>query len=176
MKKLSLEELNRLSIEEYKQTQKLPITIVLDRIRSGMNVGSIFRTADGFGVEQIYLGGFTPTPPHREITKTAIGATQSVEWKSFSSTSEAIEILKGKAYTILGIEQTDESVSLYNFKWRPCDKLAVVFGNEVEGLDQHILPLLDHAIEIPQFGTKHSFNVSVCAGIVLGELSRQMRI
>lgn len=167
MRKLKLEELNRQSIDTFKDAAKQPLIVVLDDIRSALNVGSIFRSSDAFNVEKIFLTGFTACPPHKEITKTAIGATESVEWEHFDSINELIPELKQKNYTIIGIEQTTESISIHNFKKDPDKKYAIILGNEVDGISDDILPHLDLAIEIPQYGTKHSLNVAVCAGIVL---------
>lgn len=167
MKKLRLEELNRYSIEEFKSLPKTPMVLVLDNIRSALNVGSIFRTADAFALAGIHLCGITAQPPHREILKTAIGANESVRWQYFQKTADSVSLLKSQGYRILGIEQTDESTSLQDFSPKDEAPLALVFGNEVGGLSDDILPLLDASIEIPQFGTKHSLNVAVCVGIVV---------
>lgn len=175
MRKLKLTELNRLDTEAYKSTAKLPVTIVLDNIRSAHNVGSIFRTVDGFALEKIILCGITATPPHKEINKTAIGATASVEWKYEKDVIPTLENLKTSGAVLLGIEQTTKSKSLMDYQFPRDKELVLVFGNEVNGLSDQILPLLDTALEIPQYGTKHSFNVAVCAGMVLWELSRQLR-
>ncbi len=175
MRKLTLNELGRQSLSDYKQAEKLSITVVLDNIRSAMNVGSIFRTMDGLGLERLILTGITARPPHKEINKTAIGATDSVDWEYIDSVEECVRHLKQEGYTILGIEQTDASIGLDTYETSADPKIAVVMGNEVKGLSDSILPLLDKAIEIPQYGTKHSFNVAVCAGMVLWELSKQLR-
>lgn len=174
MKKLKLHELGRVSIEEYQEVDKVPLIVVLDNIRSAMNVGSIFRTSDAMAVSRVYLCGISATPPNREITKTAIGATDSVEWQYFESTRLAIDSLKSDGYEIVAIEQTDSSVELMDYKPSK-DKVAIVLGNEVNGVDSEILPMLDGAIEIDQFGTKHSLNVSVCGGIVLHHLGGILR-
>ena len=171
MKKLANNELNRKTITDFKNAQKLPIVIVLDNVRSANNVGSIFRTSDAFLVEEIYLCGITATPPNREISKTALGATESVEWKYFNNTSDAITFLKNNNYEIIGLEQTDKSISLSEFKINKDNKYALIFGNEVKGVDQEIIDLCDFSVEIPQFGTKHSFNICVSAGITLWDLS-----
>lgn len=173
MRKLHLTELDRATVEEYKHMPKTPIVVVLDNIRSGMNVGSFFRTADALLCTKIILCGITPQPPHKEITKSAIGATQSVDWEYESDIAVAVNKLKEKRYTIIGIEQTDVSQHLWSFDWKHADPLALVFGNEVEGVSDEILPLLDYCIEVPQYGTKHSLNVSVCGGIVLWEASKR---
>lgn len=174
LSKLKLEELGRLTPEEFKQTRKVPLTLVVDNVRSGHNVGSFFRTADAFAIERICLCGISPTPPHKEINKTAIGATTTVEWSYYNTTREAIDQLKESGCFIIGVEQTTKSVSLSEFEWKG-EALAIVVGNEVDGLQEDILPLLDFCFELEQFGTKHSLNVSVCTGIVLWELGRQFR-
>lgn len=174
MRKLKLEELGRQSIDAFKASDKTPIIAVLDNIRSALNVGSVFRTADAFAIEGIVICGISATPPNREITKTAIGATESVQWSYQKDIKEAITSLKFEGYTIVGIEQTNHSILLDDFKPNS-QKLAVIFGNEVDGISDSIMEDLDIALEIPQYGTKHSLNVSVCAGIVLWELSRKFR-
>jgi tRNA G18 (ribose-2'-O)-methylase SpoU len=174
MKKLKLHELGRVSIEEYQEVKKVPLIVVLDNIRSAMNVGSIFRTSDAMAVSQVYLCGISATPPNREITKTAIGATDAVSWKYFDTTAEAISSLRTDDFEIVAIEQTDSSVELMKYKpTKP--NLAIILGNEVNGVDSEILPLIDGAIEIDQYGTKHSLNVSVCGGIVIHHLAGLMR-
>ena len=172
MRKLSMDELGRKSVEEFKQSEKTPVIAVLDNIRSMHNVGSVFRTADAFLIEAIVLCGYTPQPPHRDINKTALGATESVDWMYFSKTVEAVEELKSKGYKVYAIEQTEGSVSLEKFSVDQHQKIAVVFGNEVEGVNDEVLKLVDGSIEIPQLGMKHSLNISVAAGIVLWELVR----
>lgn len=167
MRKLKLKELNRIGIEEFKSKEKLPIVLVLDNIRSAMNVGSFFRTADAFAVEKIYICGISATPPHKEINKTAIGATDSMDWEYKKTTRECILDLKDKGYIITGIEQIDSSIMLNEINPNSNQKHALIFGNEVNGISDEILDLLDLAVEIPQFGTKHSFNVAVSGGIVL---------
>lgn len=176
MKKLKLEELGRDSIEEFRKKQKIELVIVLDNIRSGMNVGSVFRTVDCIGAKKIFLCGITPKPPHKEIFKTAIGAQESVDWSHEENIKDCISNLKIQGYTIVGIEQTNESMALINFELSGDAKIAIVMGNEVDGISETILPILDCAVEIKQFGTKHSLNVSVCAGIVLWEIARKMRL
>ena len=173
MKKLSLDELGRISVGEYKNVDKIPVTIVLDNLRSLHNVGSAFRTADAFLIERIILTGITGTPPHREIQKTALGATESVPWEHVESGYTALEALKKQGYTILIIEQTSESKPLQDFDPAPGNRYALVFGNEVNGVSDDLIRLADLAIEIPQSGTKHSLNVSVCLGIVVWELFRK---
>jgi 23S rRNA (guanosine2251-2'-O)-methyltransferase len=170
MRKLSMDELGRKSVEEFKEAQKNKIIVVLDNIRSMHNVGSVFRTADAFLIEAIFLCGYTAQPPHRDINKTALGATESVDWIYYTTTKEAVEELKNRGYKVHGIEQTEGSVSLESFKPAMEDKLGVVLGNEVEGVDEGVLKLCDGTIEIPQLGMKHSLNISVAAGIVLWKL------
>jgi len=171
-----MSELNRLTIEDYKATEKLPLIIVLDNIRSQNNIGSVFRTADSFRVQSIYLCGITATPPHREIHKTALGATESVEWRYFSSTADALEMLHSESYTILAVEQTEGSIPLNRYQPDPGKRLAVVFGNEVNGIEDAALSYSDACLEIPQFGTKHSLNVSVAVGIVIWDLFGKIKI
>ncbi len=173
MRKLSMDELGRMSIEEFKQATKTPVIAVLDNIRSMHNVGSVFRSADAFLIEAIFLCGYTPQPPHRDINKTALGATETVDWISFANTVEAVQELKNKGYKIYAIEQTEGSISLEKFSVNSNEKIAVVFGNEVEGVNDEVLQLTDGSIEIPQSGMKHSLNVSVAAGIVLWEIYRK---
>lgn len=168
--KLSLKELNRISVEEFKEAEKLPLVIVLDNVRSMNNVGSVFRTSDAFVVEKIYLCGITPKPPHREINKTALGATETVQWEYTPTTQEAIIDLKQKGYKIYSIEQATNSVKLNEFVPVKNSKIAIVMGNEVDGVDQEIINLSDSVIEIPQYGTKHSLNISVTTGIVVWHL------
>lgn len=169
-----MDDLHRKTVEEFKQAKKWPIITVLDNIRSMNNVGSVFRTSDAFLTEGIYLCGYTPQPPHREINKTAIGATETVHWEYFEHTLDAVQKLKTEGYRIFGIEQVDTSISLEYFtaKISANDKVAIVMGNEVEGVDEDVLAQCDGCIEIPQFGAKHSLNISVAAGIVLWELTR----
>ena len=175
MRKLKLQELNRLDVEGYKASAKVSIMVILDNIRSAINVGSVFRSSDAFAIERIILVGFTATPPSREITKTAIGATSSVEWTHVDDITDTLLQLKKNGYTITSIEQTDSSVSLLDWDIKPDQKLAIVMGNEVDGVSDEALALSDVAIEIPQYGTKHSLNVSVCTGVVLWEVSRKLR-
>lgn len=167
MRKLKLDELNRPSVEEFKRQSKLPIIIVLDNVRSLHNVGSAFRTADGFAVQAIYLCGITAQPPHREIEKTALGATQSIAWRYFEHVKEAVEELKNKDFQIVAIEQAENSVSLIDFKPSQKEKYALFFGNEVNGVSEEVMQEIDTCLEIPQFGTKHSFNIVISTGIVL---------
>ena len=170
MKKLTNQQLNRLTVEEFKKVEKIPVVIVLDNLRSLNNIGSVFRTADAFRVSHIYLCGITACPPHREIHKTALGATESVSWSYFKSTKEAILTLKKEGYNILSVEQADKSTSLNDLSPAKHKKMALVFGNEVQGVNQEIIDLSDIVIEIPQAGTKHSLNVSVSVGVVLWEI------
>ena len=172
MRKLSMDELGRKSVEEFKQATKTPVIAVLDNIRSMHNVGSVFRTADAFLIEAIFLCGYTPQPPHRDIHKTALGATESVDCIYFETTVDAVNELKRQGYKVLAIEQTEGSVSLEKLSVSVGEKLAVVFGNEVNGVSDEVLPLVDGSIEIPQLGMKHSLNISVAAGIVLWEMVR----
>ncbi|MEL6537122.1 MAG: RNA methyltransferase [Bacteroidota bacterium] len=175
MKKLSTSELNRISVDDFKSTDKIPLVVVLDNIRSMHNVGAAFRTGDAFAIEKIYLCGITAKPPHRDIQKTALGAQDSVAWEYTATTSEALEQLKAEDFTICIIEQTDQSVLLNDFQFESGKKYAVVFGNEAFGVEDAVLPLADVALEIPQFGTKHSLNVSVCLGVVLWEAVKGLR-
>jgi tRNA G18 (ribose-2'-O)-methylase SpoU len=172
MRKLYNKELGRKSIDQFRKSEKLPVVIVLDNVRSQSNVGSVFRTADAFLIESIYLCGITGTPPHREIQKTALGATESVLWKYFKETSAAVKELKSLGYKIVGIEQAEGSTWLGEFNAEKDTRYALVFGNEVNGVEQGILTECDYVVEIPQFGTKHSFNIAVSAGIVLWEFSK----
>jgi tRNA G18 (ribose-2'-O)-methylase SpoU len=167
MKKLKLEELGRITVEEFKEVQKLPVSILLDNVRSLHNVGSAFRTADAFRIQKIYLTGITGTPPHREIHKTALGSTDSVTWEYVEKPEEAVKKLKADGYEIVIIEQTTESIPLQKFNAEKGRKYCLVFGNEVHGVSEPVIELGDVAIEIPQSGTKHSLNISVCLGIVV---------
>ncbi len=174
MRKLLNEELGRKTISQFKGSDKQPVIIVLDNIRSHNNIGSVFRTADAFLVEKIVLCGITATPPHRDIQKTALGATESVAWDYFKGTENAIRVLKGDGYKIIGVEQVEDSLKLQDFRPQPGEKYALIFGHEINGVAQEIINLCDACIEIPQFGTKHSFNIAVSAGIVLWEITRQL--
>jgi len=167
MRKLSMDELNRVSIEKFNELEKIPLICVLDNIRSQHNIGSIFRTSDAFRIEELYLCGITATPPNREINKSALGATESVKWQYFEQTTQAVEKLKHEGYTIVAVEQAVGSVDLESYKHDPFGKVALVFGNEVNGVSDEVMAMVDVCIEIPQFGTKHSFNVSVTAAIVM---------
>jgi tRNA G18 (ribose-2'-O)-methylase SpoU len=169
MRKLTMEELNRKSVEEFKESQKNPVIAVLENIRSAYNVGSVFRTADAFLIESVYITGYTAKPPHKEIKKTALGAEDSVDWKYFENTKAAIEDLKKNGYKIFAVEQVLDSILLQHIGNLPFNKIAFIFGNEVKGVEQEIISLCDGCVEIPQFGMKHSLNISVAAGIVLWE-------
>lgn len=166
-RKKSMVELHRVGVEEYRQAAKLPVTVVLDNVRSEMNVGSVFRTADAFLIERICLCGITPQPPKPEIHKTALGAEESVNWKYYSTTLSVVEELKKEGYVICSIEQVHDSVSLKNFDVNAYNKLAIVLGNEVKGVSQEVVDASDLCVEIPQEGTKHSLNISCCAAIVM---------
>lgn len=170
-----MDELPRKNKTEFHVAEKLPVILLLENIRSMHNVGSVFRTADAFLAEAIYLCGFTPRPPHRDIHKTALGATETVEWKYFDKAPEAVKLLKSEGYRITGVEQVAGSIPLQNFKLDSGGKLVLIFGNEVEGVSDEILRYCDDCIEIPQFGMKHSLNVSVAAGMVLWELARPVK-
>jgi tRNA G18 (ribose-2'-O)-methylase SpoU len=176
MRKLSNRELGRKSLSEYRSSEKNPFTIVLDNIRSQSNVGSVFRTADAFLTGKIYLCGITAVPPHREIQKTALGATESVSWKHYQSTLEVVRELKKLQYMIIGVEQAEGSVYLQDLNPAKGEKYVLVFGNEVYGIDQEVLDECDICVEIPQFGTKHSLNIAVSAGIVMWELWKKLVI
>ena len=171
--KLKLEELGRIDVETFKKTEKTPLIIVLDNVRSMHNVGAIFRTADAFLIEKIILCGITPQPPHREIHKAALGATESVDWSYYKSVKEAVLDLKTLKYEVLGIEQTNDSVMMTDFEIDKNKKYALVLGNEVEGISDEIISNCDAFLEIPQLGTKHSLNVSVCGGIVMWEFLKK---
>jgi tRNA G18 (ribose-2'-O)-methylase SpoU len=172
-KKLSLTDLNRASVEDFKVQTKTPITLILDNIRSGLNTGSAFRTADAFALEHIYLCGITGQPPHREILKTAIGATESVAWTYEKDTLAVVKKLQMAGYQVFAVEQVDEKVFLQDLEWPDENKVALVFGNEVKGVQPEVVEQVDGIIEIPQFGTKHSLNISVCLGIVVWDLFKK---
>ncbi len=172
-RKLKLWELDRVSESEFKEQKKFPIIVILNDIRSLNNIGSFFRTADAFNIEKIYLCGITAKPPHREIQKTALGATESVVWEHRDSIIELISELKAENMLIASIEQVEKTTFLHQIEQIPNQKIALVFGNEVDGVDQEVINTSDYIIEIPQFGTKHSLNVSVCAGVVLWEFSKK---
>ena len=168
-RKLKLEELNRVSITDFKQQKKEPVIVLLDNVRSLHNVGSVFRTCDAMAVEKLYLCGITAKPPHREIQKTAIGATESVNWEYTEDAISIIHRYKKEGYNTISVEQTSNSIALGNYNWKN-EKVLLIFGNEVDGVQQKIIDLSDFSLEIPQWGTKHSFNITVSAGIVLWDL------
>ncbi|MCU0354963.1 MAG: RNA methyltransferase [Cytophagales bacterium] len=174
MRKRSMEELNRLSVEAFKNTKKNPFVLLLDNVRSAHNVGSAFRTADAFAIEKIVLCGISATPPNREIAKTALGATESVVWEHWPNSEEAVARLKADGYRIIIVEQAEGSVPLHRLNVADNEKLCFVFGNEVFGVDEKLFALADACVEIPQFGTKHSLNVSVSVGVVLWECCRKL--
>ena len=174
MRKLTMEELHRLSKDQYEEAEKLPVIIVLDNIRSLSNVGSVFRSADAFRIGELFLCGITACPPHREIHKTALGADETVHWRYFATTEEACEELKSMGYKIFAVEQVEGSVMLQDFQVEPHS--AFVLGNEVDGVSDAVLPFCDGAIEIPQEGTKHSLNVSVCSGIIMWNIFQQIAL
>ena len=173
MRKLANSELNRKSIEEFKGAEKMPCVVVLDNVRSLNNIGSVFRTSDAFLVNKIFLCGITATPPHREIQKSALGATESVDWQYFADTVDAVKQLKNEGFTIYSIEQVDESIKLKDLSIQPDKKIALIFGHEVKGVADEVIKLSDYCIEIDQYGTKHSLNISVCAGIVIWEVFKK---
>ena len=175
MRKLRNNELGRISVEEFKKADKTPVIVVLDNIRSLNNVGSVFRTSDAFLIEKIYLCGITATPPNKEIHKTALGATESVDWEYRDDTFALVEELQKEDVVVASIEQAEESTKLNEFKPNPKNKLAVVFGNEVKGVQQSVVSASDICLEIPQLGTKHSLNISVSCGVVLWDLFQKMR-
>jgi len=170
MKKLKLDELGRISVDQFKNTNKIPVCILLDNVRSLHNVGSAFRTADAFLIEKIILTGITGKPPHREIEKTALGATESVDWEYIEKPEDAVDALKRGGYRIVAVEQTTESIPLQKFAVSSAEKICLVFGNEINGVSEGVIAQADLAIEIPQQGTKHSLNISVCVGIVVWEM------
>lgn len=172
-KKLKLWELDRVSEREFKSQDKFPITVVLDNIRSFNNVGSFFRTSDAFNVKKIILCGITPVPPHRDIQKTALGATESIEWMHVQNTLDAVKNLQSEGVHVFAIEQAEETIMLQDIPHLAQEEFALVFGNEVDGVAQDVIDACDGVIEIPQFGTKHSLNVSVCAGIVIWEFAKK---
>ena len=174
MRKLLNSELERKSIQQFRESPKIPVVIVLDNIRSQSNIGSVFRTSDAFLIEAIFLCGITAQPPHREIQKTALGATESVVWKYFSTTTEAVDYLRSKGYILIAVEQAEGSINLQDIKIEKGKKYALIFGHEINGVAQDIVDRCDMCTEIPQFGTKHSFNIAVSAGIVLWEVSQKL--
>ena len=174
MRKLALEELGRISVEEFKDAEKVPITLVLDNIRSMHNVGAAFRTADAFRVEKIFLCGITARPPHREIHRSALGATETVHWEYREEVTEVVNLLRNEGYQIIPVEQTDQSTSLKNFSPQPTARICLVFGNEVFGVHEQVVEEAEVCLEIPQYGTKHSLNISVSIGIVLWDFFNKM--
>lgn len=174
MRKLNITEMGRLTAEEFRQAEKIPLVIVLDEVRSLHNVGSVFRTSDAFKVAHICLCGITATPPHPEMHKTALGAEDTVAWTHYKDTMEAVNQLHAQGYTILAIEQCEGSTMLHHLTLEPEGKYAVIFGNEVKGVRQEVVDACDGCIEIPQYGTKHSLNVSVTAGIIIWEFAKRM--
>lgn len=175
-RKLKITELNRISAEEFKKADKLPLVVVLDNVRSLHNIGSVFRTSDAFRVECIYLCGITAVPPHPEIHKTALGAEFTVDWKYVDNAIEAVDNLRQKGYIVYSVEQTENSIMLENIRLEQGKRYAVVLGNEVKGVQQEVINHSDGCIEIPQYGTKHSLNVSVAAGIIIWDLFKQLKI
>lgn len=175
MRKLSMNELGRLSTASFKDAEKLPVVIILDNVRSGLNVGSVFRTSDAFLIEAIHICGYSPQPPHRDILKSALGSTDTVSWKGFDTVTESIDQLKGEGFRIFAVEQVENSVSLVNFQVEKGEKIALIFGNEVSGVSEEALALADGCIEVPQWGTKHSLNISVCAGIVIWDVVQKVK-
>jgi 23S rRNA (guanosine2251-2'-O)-methyltransferase len=174
MRKLSMDELGRKTIAEFKDSDKLPIIVVLENIRSAYNVGSVLRTADAFLLQAVYTTGYSPHPPHKQIDKTALGAHETVTCKHFTDAATAIEFLKEDGFTVLAVEQAEQSNMLHELTIEKNQKIAVVFGNEVSGVEQNTIALCDGCLEIPQFGMKHSLNIAVAAGVVLWELVRTM--
>jgi tRNA G18 (ribose-2'-O)-methylase SpoU len=172
MQKLSMDDLNRISPEEFRRSEKTPVIAVLENIRSAYNVGSVFRTADAFLLEAIYITGYTCTPPHKEIKKTALGAEDTVEWKHFANAAEAIISLKEQGFKVYAVEQVVNSIALQNLSLSAKEKVAFVFGNEISGVEISTIALCDGCVEIPQFGTKHSLNIATATGIVLWEIVR----
>jgi 23S rRNA (guanosine2251-2'-O)-methyltransferase len=181
LQKLKLDELNRLSVDDFKTAEKTPIAIVLDEIRSALNVGSVFRTADAFACAEVILCGLTATPPHREIMKTALGSTESVAWRHFSDTEMALNALRTEGYVLVAVEQADATIFLQNINnhilthYDKNAKIALILGNEVDGVSESAMTMADYVVEVPQFGTKHSLNIAVTAGIVVWEFARQLR-
>lgn len=176
MRKLKNSELNRLEVEEFKQTEKIPLVVILDNIRSLNNIGSVFRTSDAFVVEKIYLCGITATPPNKDIHKTALGATETVAWEYVENTIDVVQSLQENGYIVASIEQADNATMLEDFDISDNNKYAIVMGNEVKGVRQEVVSTSDHCIEIPQFGTKHSLNISVTTGIVLWKFLEKLRL
>ncbi|WP_346238952.1 RNA methyltransferase [Niabella insulamsoli] len=176
MRKLNMAELGRKSVAEVKSSEKIPIIVVLENIRSAYNVGSVFRTSDAFLIEAIYITGYSAKPPHKEIKKTALGAEEAVSWQHFPSATEAIATLRAEGYMIYAIEQVENSTYLHNLDWQPGQRIAMIFGNEVSGVEQTTIGLCDGCVEIPQLGMKHSLNIATAAGVVLWDLVRRTLI
>ena len=174
MRKLKNKDLQRINIEEFKKAKKIPVTIILDNVRSALNVGSIFRTADAFLVEKIVLCGITAIPPNKEIRKSALGSTNSVSWEYSESTLNIVNKLRSKGYYIIGVEQVEDSIMLDEFS-KPSQSIAIIMGNEIHGVSQEVIDQCDQVVEIPQFGTKHSLNISTATGIVIWELFRKLQ-
>ena len=175
MRKLKNSELGRINVEEFKKTAKIPLIVILDNIRSLNNIGSVFRTSDAFLIEKIYLCGITAKPPHKDIHKTALGATESVDWEYVEDTMQLIEKLKDESIKMVSIEQADNSILLQDFTLEKDQKYAVIMGNEVKGVQQEVVSSSDFCVEIPQFGTKHSLNISVSCGVVLWDLFKKLK-
>lgn len=175
MRKLTIEEMGRMDAEAYRHAEKLPVVVVLDNVRSLHNVGAVFRTADAFALSGLCLCGITATPPSAEIHKTALGAEDTVDWTYYADTLDAVNALKAEGYKVFAVEQVEDSTSLSDLHLSPSDKVALVMGNEVKGVRQDVVDICDGAIEIPQYGTKHSLNVSVSAGIVMWEVQKKLR-
>ena len=175
MRKLKNSELKRLDVDAFKKTTKIPLIVVLDNIRSLNNIGSVFRTSDAFLIEKIYLCGITAQPPHKDIHKTALGATESVDWEYVEDTLALVEKLKVEKLKVIAIEQAENSIMLQDFTIEPDQKYAIIFGNEVKGVQQKVVSASDFCVEIPQFGTKHSLNISVSVGVVLWDLFKKFR-
>ncbi len=174
MRKLSMAELGRKTVAEFKQSEKLPVIAVLENIRSAYNVGSVFRTADAFLLEAVYITGYTCVPPHKEIKKTALGAEETVSWKHFANATLAIDDLKQQGYAVYAVEQAENSIALQNLPYNPGEKIALVFGNEVTGVEQSTIRQCKGCVEIPQLGMKHSLNIATAAGVVLWEVVRKL--
>ena len=176
MQKLKLDELERISVSEFKNIEKVPVVLVLDNVRSALNIGSAFRTADSFALQKIYLCGICATPPNREILKTALGSTDSVEWEYIDETIDVVNDLKSQGFVTCAIEQADKSIQLSDFEINTNKKYALIFGNEVDGVADDVMKAIDYCIEIPQFGTKHSLNVSVCVGILSWDFAKKYKL
>ncbi|MEZ4885824.1 MAG: RNA methyltransferase [Chitinophagales bacterium] len=175
MRKWSMSELNRLSVNEFKETVKTPLIIILDNVRSANNIGSVFRTADAFALEALHLCGITACPPQKDIRKTALGASDSVQWTYWKQTVEAVQSLKAEGYQVIAIEQAEGSIFLQDFAVEPQGKYAIIFGHEVNGVSDEVMELVDACIEIPQFGTKHSLNIAVSVGVVVWDLFAKIK-